>query len=232
MSEPVLPATELPPPPPPPPARRSRTGLWIGIGAAVLLLCLCCAAVVAGLIIFKDRIPGLSNLLGGALTPGLRYSNSSTGISLTYPADWAYSDEATTASFASSQDILDNIEQPLTQGAALVIINPLITTDVLPSDVSPGDPVAVLNYVLGNNVSNGMTPVESPHAYTISSYPAASGAYTDMGTNGVLQATYLTVIVKGSDVLLIVSITPQTEWPQRRPQFEGMLNSLQFVPGN
>jgi hypothetical protein len=229
MQEPVLPASELPPPPPPP--AKSRTGLWIGIAIGVVVLCICCVLVVAGVLVYEGKIPGLSNLFGTSTASGLPYSNATTGISLTYPADWVYSDTTGTATFASSQDIIDNIQSPLTQGAALVIIDPLITTDTLPSDVNPNDALAVLTYILGNNVNSTMTPIESPHAYTISSYPAASGAYSDMGSNNVQQATYLTAIVKGTDVLLIVSITPQTEWTQRRPQFESMLASIRFAAG-
>jgi hypothetical protein len=231
MQEPTIAVSELPPPPPPPPPAKSRTGLWIGIAIGVVVLCLCCVLVVAGVLIYTGKIPLLSNLLGISSSRGLQYSNTTTGISLTYPADWVYLDDTGSTTFASSQDIIDNIQKPLTQGAALVIINPLITTAVLPSDVSPTDAVAVLNYIMGNNVTSGMTPVENPHAYIISTYPAASGVYSDTGSNGVQQATYMTVIVKGANVLLIISITPQGEWSQRRPQFEGMLNSLSFAPG-
>ncbi len=224
-------ATGLPPDVPhtPPPPKRSRRGLWIGIVAAVLVLCLCCISLAVVIWVERDKI-GLNNLFGTSVPSGQLFTDPASGISLYYPADWEYTNDNGVIVFASSQEILDNVNASPSSGAAMAIMTSLFDESNLPAGISSRDPLAILNYAASAQVSGSFTPLQQARTLTIGSYPAASGVYQTTNEYGQQEAAHLTVIIKAPQIILAAGICPLSELGARQPQFEGILKSIRFQP--
>ncbi len=220
------------PPPPPPPPQRSRKGLWIGLGIAAVVLCLCCALVVV-VYIFRQDIPGISSLFPSPTPAGLSYTNPPAGISLTYPTTWHYSDSGDATSgysviLASSADILnDTSNAPLT-GAAMAILTNVLTPTDLSFTVNAGSMGKVLDYIATTYFGN-LSQGQKLHTFTLSGLPAASGIYTMAISNGSPATAYIITVLRNSEIIVILCVSPQTEWSQYQSTFDWMVNSMSIV---
>ena len=217
-------------PPPPPPPARSRKGIWIGLGIAVIVLCLCSGAVV--LYNFRTDIPILSGFFPSPTPTNLYYENTAAGISLNYPLTWKYSVSGSSSSgygivVASSQDIIDNLDTIPPTGAAFLVQTQALATSNLSFTVDASSMTKVLDYVATSfsNFTNG----QNVHAFTLSGLPAASGVYTATNTSLPPSSVYLVTILRNTEIILIFSICPQSEWAQYQPVLDGILNSMKIV---
>jgi hypothetical protein len=220
-----------PPPPPPPPPQRSRTGLWIGLGIGAVVLCLCCALVV-GVYIFRQDIPGISSLFPSPMPPGLSYTSPGAGISLTYPATWLYSESGDAATgyailLASSADILNTSNAPQT-GAAMVILTNALQPSDLSFTLNAGSMGDVVAYIATSDFTN-MGQGQNLHTFTLSGFPAASGVYTMTNANSSPAALYIIAVLRNSEIIVIISVCPQAEWSQHQPSFDSIVNSMTIV---
>jgi hypothetical protein len=215
------------PPPPPPPPKRSHKGLWIGLGIAVVLLCLCCIVLFAGVYFFKLNVPVISNFFPSPTPAGLPYSNPSAGISLTYPATWVYSETGDATNgfmivFASSEALLNDTTSSVTTGGIMEIITNSLKTSDIPFTVNAGSMGDVVDYIA---TQSAITKGQSPQAYTVSGYPAASGIYTLPNSAGTPSTAYLIAILRNEEIIVIAAVCPQTEWAQYQPAFDSIINS-------
>jgi hypothetical protein len=215
-------------PPPPPPPASSRKRLWIGLAIGAVILCLCCAVLV-GVYTYRQQIPYVSSFFSSPTPTGLTYSNPSAGISFTYPFTWQYTESGEATSgyniiLASSKDILDNLSNAPTTGAAMVILTKLLPTSDFSFTVDATKMVDVVTYVASTyftNVSGG----QNVHAYTVSGLPAGSGIYSMDTGSGTLSAAYLVTVLRNNEIMLFLGICPQAEWAQHQPTFDSIVNS-------
>ncbi len=218
------------PPPPPPPPQRSRKWLWIGLAAGAVVICLCCVLAVV-IFNFRTDIPLISSFFPTATPASLYYTNPASGISLYYPASWVYEDTGDassgyTAIFASSQAILDDINNVPSTGAAMAVITGLTSPDFgIPSSVDSSSASAVLDY-LASQAFSDMTVLEGIRELTISGYPAAAGIYSVTNDDLSQSTLYLVAILRNEEIIMAYGVSPQSEWPQYRPLMDLMLNSF------
>ncbi|MEZ0396724.1 MAG: hypothetical protein ABWK53_09900 [Anaerolineales bacterium] len=223
-----------PPPPPPPPPPRSRGKIWLGIGLGLIALCFCCAVAAIGLYAARNQIPAIGQLFPTPTPPGLLYNNPAAGFSLWYPQGWVYEEDREDGGyfivFASSQQVLDNSDSTPRNGAALIIFAGVLSTSDLPSNVSPNSPLQVLEHVSDLLMGNDRTLMEEPRLLTLDSYPAASGIYATTGTSNTIAVTYVTIVLRNQDVMVLVGLCEDVSWPQYRYPLQAMVQSINFTP--
>ncbi len=221
-----------PPPPPPPPPRSSRKGLWIGLAIGAVVLCLCCL-ILAGVYVFRQDIPIISDLFPTPTPTGLFYNNPGAGISLTYPTTWVYSESGDATNgymliFASSTDILNNSSNAPQNGAAMAVLTNVVATSDISFTVDASSMGNVVDYLAASyftNISGG----QNLRTFTLSGYPAASGVYTLADSTGSSSSAYLIALLRNDEIILFFGVCPQTEWSQFQPAFDSILNSATIV---
>jgi len=207
--------------------------LWIGLAIGAVVLCLCGIVIVVGVYFFGQNIPYISNFFPSPTPTGLFYNNPSTGISLTYPGTWQYSEsgDATygyTIIFASSADILNSSSNAPQTGAAMAILTNALTTSDLSFTVdasSMGDVVDYIATVYFTNTTQG----QNLRTFTVSGYPAASRVYTMTNDTGGPSAAYIIAVLRNDEIILFFGVCPQTEWSQHQPTFDSIVNSASIV---
>ena len=222
-------AESFPPPPPPPPPQRSRKGLWIGLGIAAVVLCICLVAVAVGGYLFRQNISNYFYTRTAQL-----YSNPDAGLSLYYPQAWQYNESGDATSgyqiiLASSPDFL-NDPSTLPQTGAIM----LIMTNNNASDLSFTVDASSMGAVVDNiatNLFSGLSPVQNPHTFTLSGYPAASGVYAGAldTTVGDQSSIYIITVLRKTEIIIFLGVCPQTEWAKHQPTFDSILNSVSLV---
>jgi hypothetical protein len=222
----IMPGTSQSYPPSPPPQRSSK-GLWIGLLIGVVVLCLL-GFVAAG---YYSGV-NLSDLLKFFPSPtpsALSYDNPNVGVSLTYPLTWQYSEagDATygyAITFASSSDILDAPSKATQSGALLMLGTIPLSTNNLPFTVAADTMGAALDG-FASSFFSASGPAQDLRTFTLSGYPAASGAFTISSDNTAPTSAYLTVVLRQDQVVLFVGLCPQAEWSQYQPTFEAIVSS-------
>ncbi|HEY5157335.1 MAG TPA: hypothetical protein VII93_05160 [Anaerolineales bacterium] len=218
--------------PPPPPPQRSRKGLWIGLAIGAVVLCLCCIVVV-GVYFFRQNIPYISNFFPSPTPTGLSYNNPAAGISLTYPANWQYSESGDATSgylivFASSADVLNDSSNAPQTGAAMAILTNVMKTSDVSFTVNAGSMGDVVDYIATNYFTN-LSQGQNLRTFTLSGYPAASGLYTATNATGSPSVAYLIAVLRNDEIIMLFGVCPQTEWTQHQPTFDSIVNSASIV---
>ena len=218
--------------PPPPPPQRSRKGLWIGLTIGAVILCLCCVLMV-GVYFFRQDIPVISDFFPAPTPPGLFYDNPSVGISLTYPPDWTFIEAGDASTgyeilFSSSPDYLNDQSTLPQTGAVLAILTNTLPASDIPFTVDTSSMNDVVDYI-ATNLFSDFSQSQNTKTFTLSGYPAASGAFTGTIDPGVRSAVYLIAVLRNEEILLFIGMCPQTEWAQHQPTFDSILNSVSIV---
>jgi hypothetical protein len=218
--------------PPPPPPQRSRKGLWVGLAIGAVVLCLCCIILV-GVILLRQDIPIISNFFPPPPPAGLYYDNPSAGISLTYPATWQFVESGDASSgyeilFSSSVEFLNDPTALPTSGAILDITTNTLPASDIPFAVEASSMNNVVDYI-ATNLFSGFSQSQNSKTFTLSGYPAGSGAFTGSVDPGVPSVAYLTVVLRNEEILLFLGMCHQTEWVQYQPTFDSILNSVRIV---
>jgi hypothetical protein len=229
MENPTGSAQSFPPPPPP---QRSHKNLWIGLAIVAVVLCLCCALLV-GVYIFRQDIPILSNFFPSPTPAGQFYDNPSVGISLTYPPGWQFIESGDPSSgyeilFSSSADFLNDQSTLPQTGATLVIMTNTLPTSDIPFPVNAGSMGDLVDFI-ATSLFSGYSQSQNTKTFTLSGYPAASGAFTGSIDAGATSVIYLTAILRDEQIILFLGMCRQTEWAQYLPVFDSILNSVRIV---
>ena len=218
--------------PPPPPPQRSRKGLWIGLTIGAVILCLCCVLVV-GVYFFRQDIPVISDFFSSPTPAGLFYDNPSVGISLTYPVSWQFVESGDPSNgyeilFSSSADFLNSPSTIPETGAILAIMTNTLPASDIPFTVDTSSMSDVVDYI-ATNLFSDFSQSQNTKTFTLSGYPAASGAFTGTIDPGVPSVVYLTAVLRNEEIILVIGMCPQTEWAQHQPTFDSILNSVSIV---
>ena len=209
----------------------SRCRLWTrrAIVAAAVCLFLMFAFVSYH---YRAELPMVSNFFSTPTSTHYSLNNGSAGISFSYPTDWKYAQSGNPADgfaivVASSQDILDNVNNVPKTGAAMLVHTQSMAAGDFPFSVDASAMTKVLDSIAAqfSNFSQG----QNVHAFTLSGFPAASGVFTASNTSLPPSTVYLVTVLRNKEIILIFSICPQSEWSQYQPVLDDILNSMIIV---
>jgi hypothetical protein len=105
--------------------------------------------------------------------------------------------------------------------------NTLPASDI-PFPVNAGSMGDLVDFI-ATSLFSGYSQSQNTKTFTLSGYPAASGAFTGSIDTGAPSVVYLTAILRNEGIILFLGMCRQDEWAQYLPIFDSILNSVRIV---
>ncbi len=149
------------------------------------------------------------------------YESAEGGFSLRYPDGWFTNELFGFAMFASHEELLDAPDPGEEGGIAVVLAG-----DV--SEYETSDPVALLNTASADmDITPDAEITEGPTAVTINGQDAATAVIKGTSDSGTPLAAFITVIINGDRVAIVMAVTPAESEAEYRPIFDAITNSVE-----
>lgn len=149
------------------------------------------------------------------------FESAEGGFSLRYPDGWFTNELFGFAMFASHEELLDAPDPGEEGGIAVVLAG-----DV--SEYETSDPVALLNTSSADmDIASDAEITEGPTAVTINGQDAATAVIKGTSDNGTPLAAFITVIINGDRVAIVMAVTPAESEAEYRPIFDAITNSVE-----
>lgn len=154
-----------------------------------------------------------------------RFESAEGGYAVEYPADWLTDGVAGFTTFASAEELMDSPDPGEEGGVALIISG---TT----ADFESADPMAMLEQMADEmGLVEEMEVTEGPTAVTINGSVGATMSIKGTTENDTPLSAFMTLVVKGDYVVIMVAATPSETEADFQPIFEAMANSIEvFEP--